>query len=84
MNTFKVRILGSAALDMCNLACGHADGYYEPGIFFWDVAASTLIAEMAGARCTIIPRPDEPNGVQVLCTNGKIHDELAAVIDLRV
>ncbi|MCF7849048.1 MAG: inositol monophosphatase [Kiritimatiellales bacterium] len=80
LNTFKVRILGSAALDICNVACGNAEAYFEPGIFLWDVAAASLIAEKAGATTTIHLRPEEAHGVRVLCTNGKIHGALDAII----
>jgi len=81
LNTFKVRIMGSAALDMCNVACGNAEAYFEPGIFLWDVAASSLIAEQAGATTTMIPRPEEAHGLRVLCSNGRVHDKLDTLIN---
>lgn len=45
-----IRILGSAALDICWVACGRLDGYYR-SLRPWDFAAARLIAEEAGARC---------------------------------
>jgi myo-inositol-1(or 4)-monophosphatase len=45
-----VRRAGSAAIDLCSVACGRLDGYYERGVQRWDVAAGGLIAEEAGAR----------------------------------
>ncbi|WP_082422148.1 inositol monophosphatase family protein [Corynebacterium oculi] len=44
-----IRRLGSAALDLCAVAEGHADAYYEHGIHCWDYAAGSLIAQEAGA-----------------------------------
>ncbi len=45
-----IRRMGSAALDLCHLADGHIDVYYEHGLNCWDYAAGILIAEEAGAR----------------------------------
>lgn len=47
-----VRRLGSAALDVCYVACGRFDGYWELSIHPWDVAAGALILEEAGGRVT--------------------------------
>ncbi|MBO3179035.1 inositol monophosphatase family protein, partial [Dermatophilus congolensis] len=44
-----VRRCGSAALDMCDVAAGTLDAYYERGVHVWDVAAARLIAQEAGA-----------------------------------
>ena len=44
-----VRRIGSAALDLCALACGRVDGYFEQGLKPWDLAAGGLIAAEAGA-----------------------------------
>lgn len=56
-----VRRAGSAALDLCLLACGRIDGYYERGLKAWDWAAGRLIAQEAGA--TVIELEDEPRGL---------------------
>lgn len=45
-----IRRVGAAALDLCWVACGRLDGYYERGLKAWDWAAGALIAEEAGAR----------------------------------
>ncbi|TLN23859.1 inositol monophosphatase [bacterium] len=47
-----VRRLGSAALDMCYVACGRLDGYWELHLRLWDIAAAALIAQEAGAQVT--------------------------------
>lgn len=45
-----IRRLGAASLDLCALACGRLDGYYERGLNLWDYAAAGLVATEAGAR----------------------------------
>ena len=45
-----IRRYGAAALDLCWVACGRLDAYYEVGIQHWDVAAGGLIASEAGAH----------------------------------
>src|SRR5439155_21581857 len=47
-----VRRDGSAALNLCYLACGRFDGFWEPRLHPWDVAAGSLIVEEAGGRIT--------------------------------
>ncbi|MDO6748918.1 inositol monophosphatase family protein, partial [Gilvimarinus sp. 1_MG-2023] len=56
-----LRRVGAAALDMCWVACGRLDGYYE-NVKIWDCAAAQLIAREAGARLGHIhPLPDSTN-----------------------
>jgi myo-inositol-1(or 4)-monophosphatase len=45
-----IRRMGAASLDLCALACGRVDAYYERGLKPWDLAAGGLIAVEAGAR----------------------------------
>ena len=45
-----IRRLGAASLDLCALACGRLDGYFERGLNLWDYAAGGLVAAEAGAR----------------------------------
>ncbi|PPG51293.1 inositol monophosphatase, partial [Rathayibacter sp. AY2B7] len=45
-----IRRIGSAALDLCSVATGQLNAYYERGLNPWDLAAGALIAEEAGAR----------------------------------
>ena len=80
MNARKGRILGSAALDLCMVAAGKADGYFEASIFTWDIAAGDLIVRQAGGRTEILRDPDENHQMAFLATNGLIHDELRALI----
>ena len=55
-----IRRLGAAALDLCHLAAGRIDGYYERGIKVWDYAAGLVIAEEAGAIVELANVPSEP------------------------
>jgi myo-inositol-1(or 4)-monophosphatase len=50
-----VRRLGSCALDLCHVAEGAVDGYFEEGVNIWDHAAGGLIARIAGARLESVP-----------------------------
>ncbi len=68
----RARITGSAALDMCLVASGKAEGYFEPGIFIWDIAAAGLIIERAGGTCEIL-REYGGHRMAVLASNGLIH-----------
>lgn len=75
----KIRIAGAAAVDTCHVACGRSDAFFEAGLYLWDIAAAGLIAERAGAVCTVWPR-DEEHGVRFLCTNHHIHPAVRALV----
>ncbi|GAB4896586.1 hypothetical protein MAHJHV29_48560 [Mycobacterium avium subsp. hominissuis] len=62
-----VRRSGSAALDLCMVAAGRLDAYYEHGLKVWDRAAVALIAAEAGAR-VVLPAPDGDGAGLVLAT----------------
>jgi myo-inositol-1(or 4)-monophosphatase len=72
-----VRRLGSAALDLCWVAAGRFDGFYEHQLNAWDSAAGSLIVEEAGGRVSDL-RGNPYNLYQpgIVATNGKIHNEL--------
>lgn len=69
----RIRVNGAAALDMCMVASGGAEGYFEPGIYHWDMAAASLIVERAGGRCSIL-REYGGYKLSFLATNAKLHD----------
>jgi myo-inositol-1(or 4)-monophosphatase len=69
----KIRMINSAAIETCQIACGRFDGYFEAAIYLWDIAAAGLIAERAGALCSVWPREEEAYGVRFLCTNSSLH-----------
>jgi myo-inositol-1(or 4)-monophosphatase len=76
-----VRRLGSAALDLCYVAAGRFDGYWESKIQPWDVAAGGLIVDEAGGRVsTIAGEPFRSRAGSVLASNGLIHDLMLDVI----
>jgi myo-inositol-1(or 4)-monophosphatase len=75
-----VRRMGSAALDLCMVAAGRLDAYFEHGLHVWDCAAGALIAAEAGAR-VVLPAPEdqEAGGLVVAAAPG-IADELVAAL----
>ena len=76
-----VRRLGSAALDLCYVAAGRFDGYWESKIQPWDVAAGSLMVEEAGGRVTAVDgAPFRSRAGSVLATNGRIHQQMLDVI----
>jgi myo-inositol-1(or 4)-monophosphatase len=76
-----VRRLGSAAIDLCLLASGKYDGFWEENLKPWDVAAGTLIAREAGAAVTDFSGgPYSIGGSQILATNGRIHREMTEIL----
>ena len=72
-----VRRLGSAAIDLCWVAAGRFDGYYEHKLNAWDSAAGFLLVEEAGGKVTDFKgAPYSPYQPQLVATNGLIHNEL--------
>lgn len=77
-----VRRLGSAAIDLCWVACGRFDGFWEHNLNAWDSAAGYLIVEEAGGKVTdFTGNIYSPYQKQLLATNGKIHDQMLRVIN---
>ncbi len=75
--TMGVRRVASAALDLCYIACGRADGYCEHDLKPWDVAAGLLIVQESGGRTTdFTGAPATPWSGDYLASNGLIHDRL--------
>lgn len=81
-NGVPVRRLGSAAIDLCWVAAGRFDGFYEHKLQAWDSAAGTLLVEEAGGKVTdFTGNTFSPYQPHVLATNGKIHEELLAIVN---
>lgn len=79
--THGVRRDGSAALDMCYVASGRFDGFWEYNLHPWDVAAAMLIVQEAGGKVSDFQ--DSKSSIfdtEVLATNGKIHQTMLEVI----
>jgi myo-inositol-1(or 4)-monophosphatase len=78
-----VRRDGSAALDLCYVACGRYDGFWELGLNPWDTAAGYLIVEEAGGKVTKFGGDEYSiSDQEIIASNGKIHDEMIDVISL--
>jgi len=77
-----VRRLGSAAIDLCWVAAGRFDGFYEHKLSAWDSAAGFLIVEEAGGKVTDLKgnyyNPYQPG---IIATNGKIHEQLVSIVN---
>jgi len=80
-STRGMRRLGSAALDLCYVAAGRLDGYYERGIWPWDLAAGSVIVEEAGGRLTNY-RGDvlDLAGREIMASNGRLHSAMMRLI----
>jgi myo-inositol-1(or 4)-monophosphatase len=78
-----LRRTGAAAIDLCYVACGRFDGFWELTLSPWDTAAGSLIVAEAGGRLTDVTgaafsvyKPD------VVASNGQIHDQMLEVVKL--
>lgn len=72
-----VRRSGSAALDLCAVAAGRADGFWEWGLEAWDMAAGSLLVAEAGGTVTGIGGERlDVHSPGILCTNGRLHRQL--------
>jgi myo-inositol-1(or 4)-monophosphatase len=72
--TRGIRRLGSAAVDLCYVACGKFDGFFEYSLSPWDVAAGAFIVEQAGGTVTDFNGGDNwLFGREIVATNGAIH-----------
>ena len=80
-----IRRLGSAALDICWVACGRLQGYYEATLSAWDVAAAKLIAREAGATVGYFEASDDntPESIRsdhLIITSPKVFDALRELL----
>lgn len=78
-----IRRLGSAALDLCYVACGRFDGFWEQNLASWDTAAGMIIVQEAGGVVTdFSEEPFHIEKKEILATNGHIHGEMAGLLSL--
>ena len=76
-----VRRLGSAAIDLCYVAAGRMDGFWETDLKPWDMAAGALIVAEAGGRVTNMDGTSfSSRRRHVLATNGLLHDQMLEII----
>ncbi len=79
--TQGVRCLGSAALDLCHVAAGRLEGFWERSLQPWDIAAGSLIVAEAGGQVTGCKgQTFRAMGHEICATNGLIHDELMRLL----
>jgi len=77
-----IRRLGSAALDLCYIACGRASGFWECELSPWDFAAGKILVEEAGGNITDSEgRPLTLKNSSVVASNGKIHEDMLEIIN---
>ena len=72
-----VRRLGAAAVDLCHIASGKVDGFWEFDLHPWDTAAGILIVSEAGGKVTKLDGSDYSiYNNEILATNGEIHQKM--------
>lgn len=77
-----IRRLGSAAIDLCWLAAGRMDGFWEAGLQPWDTAAAALVVVEAGGRVTTFAgTPWSSFSPEIVASNGAVHDEMLAILE---
>lgn len=83
MKCADIRRSGSAAIDICYVACGRADAYIEAILSPWDFAAGKLILEEAGGKLTSFCGDDVVLGEKssILCSNKVLHNEMLGLIN---
>jgi len=75
-----VRRDGSAALDLCSVASGRFEGFWEFGLKSWDTAAGTLIVKEAGGTVSDLAGwPYQPGDTNILASNGFVHSQMLQV-----
>jgi myo-inositol-1(or 4)-monophosphatase len=81
MNCQAVRRAGSAALDLCYVACGRLDGYWEHRVMSWDMAAGALMVIEAGGQISAVDgSPFSVEAGQILSSNGIVHSAISDVL----
>ncbi len=79
--TQGLRRLGAASLDLCFVAMGRFEGFYEFNLEIWDICAGVIIAREAGANVSDWDGKKLPlSGSRILCTNGLIHNEMVNIL----
>lgn len=74
-----IRRMGSAAYDLCNVALGALDGYWELNLSIWDVAAGALLVEEAGGKVAYLPKK---RGVSLVAGNPAICEQILTEMEM--
>jgi len=81
-NTRGIRRMGAAAVDLCYVACGRFDAFFEYNLNAWDVAAGVLIVERAGGKVSDFSGgKDYLFGKGFLASNGKVYGEFQKIVE---
>ena len=81
--TMSVRCDGSAALDLCHVAAGRLDGYWELDVQAWDMAAGALMVKEAGGKISLTSgAPFNLYQRNILASNGHLHEAMLEVLHL--
>lgn len=82
IKSFAIRRPGSAALDLCYVAAGRLDGFWELKLHSWDVAAGSLMIAEAGGKVTDFQgRPFSIYDGELLASNGQIHEQMLKIMN---
>lgn len=80
LRSHGVRRAGAAALDLCSVACGQFEGFWEFGLKSWDTAAGILLVREAGGKVTNFSDDSyRPGDVECLASNGLVHGEIQRI-----
>ncbi len=80
-NSQAIRRDGAAAIDLCYVACGYYDGFWEIGLKAWDVAAAALILEEAGGKVSLFDgRALDIHAEEIAASNGALHKTMVKVL----
>ena len=80
LRSHGVRRDGSASLDLCSVACGRFEAFWEFGLKSWDTAAGMLLVAEAGGKVTDLSGgPYKAGGPSLLVSNGRVHAEIQKV-----
>jgi myo-inositol-1(or 4)-monophosphatase len=81
MASQAVRRAGSASLDLCYVACGRLEAFWELDLFPWDTSAGWIMVKEAGGEVTDFGgKQFNNNSRQILATNGKIHNQMLKIL----
>ena len=79
-NVRDIRRSGSPVIDLCRVASGVLDGFYEFGLEKWDISAGSIIAQSSGAKVTVLPVAEETENPLIVASAPGIHEELLKLV----
>lgn len=79
--TQGVRRMGSAAIDLANVACGRYEGFFEYGLKPWDIAAGTILIREAGGKvCDFYGSESNNSGLNIIASNSQVFPEFFEIV----